>query len=230
MCLPFLILRTLNEYFFIATSSRMKYGEALKIYYGKLGKKVEFPKKGSAEHSAIRALMSSGDIAPNAGSAVSADAAVATKVVKPKKARKAKDAPTATKPAETPAKLGGTTLIDTPHVSKQAIEKVEDDAAKPAPKKRRPRAVQSNGLSPQQNLEKKLTEENAHMMVAPAAYPGLKEQLAKVLDKVPEGIPTKRERKPRVSKTLEHNRAPDMAAIEGAAPFSFAAIRRILRQ
>jgi hypothetical protein len=210
--------------------AKMSWGAAVKAYHAKKGTPFSMPKKDSEMYKEIRALVASGDIAPNAGSAVSADAAVATKVVKPKKARKAKDAPTATKPAETPAKLGGTTLIDTPHVSKQAIEKVEDDAAKPAPKKRRPRAVQSDGLSPQQNLEKKLTEENSHMMVAPAAYPDLKEQLAKVLDKVPEGIPTKRERKPRVSKTLEHNKAPDMAAIEGAAPFSFAAVKKLLRQ
>ena len=212
--------------------NRMKYGEALKLYYGKLGKKAEFPKKGSAEHAEIRKLMASGDIAP--GSAVSAKAAEATGQVKKVRVRKAKAAPpptpAATIAASAPAKPEGTTLIDQPHVTKKALSEVEDNAAKPAPKKRKPRAVQSDGLTPQQNLLEKATEQNSHMMVAPAAYPDLKSQLEKVLDKVPEGIPAKKERKPRVSKTLAGNKAPDMPAIEERAPFSFAAIKQLLRQ
>lgn len=203
------------------------------MYYGKLGKKVEFPKKGSSDHAEIRKLMASGDIAP--GSGVSAKVAEATGEVKHKKLRKAKAAPppsaAATIAASAPAKPDNTTLIDQPHVNKKALKEVEDDAAKPPPKKRKPRAVQSDGLSPQQNLLQKDTEQNSHMMVAPAAYPDLKKQLEKVLDKVPEGIPAKKERKPRVSKTLEANSAPDMKAVEGElAPFSFAAIKQLLRQ
>ena len=206
----------------------MKYGEALKMYYGKLGKKVEFPKKGSAEHAAVRALMASGDVAP--GSGVSVPAAVATGQVKKKRVAKAKAAPMPTKSDDAPAKPGNTTLIDQPHVDKKALKEVEDDAAKPPPKKRKPRAVQSDGLSPQQNLEKQLTENNAHMAVAPAAYPDLKQQLEKVLDKVPEGVPAKKPRKPRADKTVEGRKAPDMPALEERAPFSFSAIRQLLRQ
>ena len=207
----------------------MSYAQAAKAYFQKTGAPFMMPKKGSKEHSEIRALMASGDLAHQSG--VSAQVAVATGAVKTKKVRASKSAPLASKPAETAPKLGGTTIIDQPHVTKQNIEKVEENPEKPAPKKRKPRAVQSDGLSPQQNLEKKLTEENAHMLVAPAAYPDLKQQLEKVLDKVPEGIPAKKERKPRVSKTLEANKAPDMKALEGErAPFSFAAIRTLLRQ
>lgn len=208
--------------------NRMKYGEALKMYYGKLGKKVEFPKKGSAEHAEIRKLMASGDIAP--GSGVSAQVAEATGEVKKVRVRKAKAAPMPKKSDDAPAKPGNTTLIDQPHVDKKALKEVEDDAAKPAPKKRKPRAVQSDGLSPQQNLLEKTTEQNAHMLVAPAAFPDLKQQLEKVLDKAPEGVPAKKERKPRQSKSLDGRKAPDMPAIEERAPFSFSAIRQLLRQ
>lgn len=212
----------------------MRYAEALKMYYGKLGKKVEFPKKGSKEHSEIRALMSSGDIAP--GSGVSAKAAEATGMVKTKRVRKAKAAPPPTAAqtlaASAPAKPEGTTLIDQPHITKKAISEVEPDAAKPAPKKRKPRAVQSDGLTPQQNLLEKATEQNSHMMVAPAAYADLKEQLEKVLDRKPEGVPAKKERKPRADKTVEGRKSDDAAALAGSerAPFSFAAIRTLLRQ
>jgi hypothetical protein len=211
----------------------MKYGEALKAYYGKLGKKVEFPKKGSAEHAEIRKLMASGDIAP--GSGVSAKAAEATGMVKTKRVRKAKAAPPPTAAqtlaASAPAKPEGTTLIDQPHITKKAISEVEDNAAKPPPKKRKPRAVQSDGLSPQQNQLEKLTVENSAMMVAPAAYPDLKQQLEKVLDKAPEGVPAKKERRPRADKTVEGRKSDDAPALAGErAPFSFAAIRTLLRQ
>jgi len=207
----------------------MKYGDALKMYYGKLGKKVEFPKKGSAEHAEIRKLMASGDIAP--GSGVSAAAAMATGEVKHKKVRKAKAAPMPKTSDDVPAKPENTTLIDQPHVDKKTLKEVEEDAAKPPPKKRKPRATQSDGLTPQQNLLAKDADQNAHMKVAPAAFPDLKQQLEKVLEKVPEGVPTKKERKPRVSKTLAANSAPDMKAVEGErAPFSFSAIRQLLRQ
>ena len=206
----------------------MKYHEALKMYYGKLGKKVEFPKKGSAEHAEIRKLMASGDIAP--GSGVSAKAAEATGQVKKVRIRKAKDAPMPKKSDDAPAKPEGTTLIDQPHVDKKALKEVEDNAAKPPPKKRAPRKVQSDGLTPQQNLLNKDAVENSAMKVAPAAFPDLKSQLEKVLEKVPEGVAPRKERKPRVSKTLEANRAPDMPALEERAPFSFSAIRQLLRQ
>lgn len=209
----------------------------MKAYFQKTGKPFMMPKKGSAEHAEIRKLMASGDVA--SGSATNVEVGLTTKKVAPaevmKKApRKAKAAPpptpAATIAASAPAKPEGTTLIDQPHVTKKALSEVEPDAAKPAPKKRKPRAVQSDGLTPQQNLLEKATEQNAHMTVAPAAYPDLKSQLEKVLDKVPEGIPAKKERKPRVSKTLAGNKAPDMPAIEERAPFSFAAIRQLLRQ
>ena len=211
----------------------ISYAAAMKMYFQSQGKPVSFPKKGSAEHAAIRALMASGDIA--GGSGVSAQIAKATGEVKPKKVKAAKSAPpptaAATIAASAPAKPENTTLIDQPHVTKKALEEVKEDAAKPPPKKRGPKRVQSDGLTPQQNLLNKDAVENSSMKVAPAAFPDLKSQLEKVLEKVPEGVAVKKERKPRISKTLESNSAPDMKAVEGErAAFSFAAIRQLLRQ
>jgi len=210
----------------------ISYAAAMKMYFQSQGKPVSFPKKGSAEHAAIRALMASGDIA--GGSGVSAQIATATGEVKKKKVRAAKSAPpptaAATIAASAPAKPGNTTLIDA-QINKKDISEVKEDAAKPPPKKRGPRKVQSDGLTPQANLLNKDAVENSSMKVAPAAFPDLKEQLAKVLEKVPEGVAPRKERKPRISKTLEANSAPDMKAVEGErAAFSFAAIRQLLRQ
>ena len=213
----------------------MKYHEALKAYYGKLGKKVEFPKKGSAEHSAICALMASGDIA--AGSGVSAEAALATGEVKVKKPRGKKAAPapgpSEAKPAtaDSPAK---TKLIDVPHLTQKVEKAIEENPEKPPVKKRKPRAVKADGLSPEAALLKSDTELNSGIKVAPAAYPDLKEQITKVLDVKPEGIPVSKEKidKPVIqrSATQRKNKAPDMPAITERAPFSFSSIKQLLRQ
>jgi hypothetical protein len=213
----------------------MKYHEALKAYYGKLGKKVEFPKKGSAEHAAICALMASGDIA--AGSGVSAEAALMTGEVKVKKPRGKKAAPppkeTDIKPAtaDGPAK---TKLIDVPHLTEKVEKKIEDAPEKPPVKKRKPRAVKADGLSPQQQLLKSDTELNSGIKITPAAYPDLKEQISKVLAVEPEGIPKSKEKidKPVIqrSATQRKNKSPDMPAITERAPFSFSSIRQLLRQ
>ena len=213
----------------------MKYHEALKAYYGKLGKKVEFPKKGSKEHSEICALMASGDIA--AGSGVSAEIALASGEVKIKKPRGKKAAPppkeTDIKPAKAESEAK-TALIDVPHLTAKVEKAVEENPEKPPPKKRAPKAVKADGLTPQQQLLRSDTEQNSGMKIAPANYPGLEDQIKKVLDVKPEGIPAKKEKidKPVIqrSATQRENKAPDMPALEERAPFSFAAIRQLLRQ
>lgn len=213
----------------------MKYHEALKAYYGKLGKKVEFPKKGSAEHAAIRALMASGDIA--AGSGVSAEAALGSGEVKVKRAKKAGAAPKPGKPENTPAKAESeakTTLLDVPHLDKDTKKEVEEAPEKPPVKKRKPRAVKTNGLSPEQQLLKSDTELNSGMKIAPAAYPDLKEQIAKVLDVKPEGIPESKKKIEKAtiarSATQRANKTPDLPAITERAPFSFNSLKQLLRQ
>ena len=220
----------------------MRYGEAVKKYFSEKGQAVHFPKKGSAEYEEIRTLMgrsaaamaAAGDATAN--SAVSAQVAVAGGEKKVRKARAKKEtkaaAPGAS--ADTPAKPEGTTLIDQPHVSKQAIAAVVPDAEKPPVKKRKPRAVKADGETPQQNLLTANAVENASMHVVPAALPGLAEQIKKVLDVKPEGIPERKEikEKPEIltSKTTEGKRTDDPKAISGRAPFSFSAVRHLLRQ
>ena len=213
----------------------MSYAAAMKAYFAKEGKPVSFPKKGSAEHAAIRALMASGDIAP--GSGVSAAAALESGEVKVKKPRKAAPAKAPGKSENVPVKAEGqakTTLLDVEHLNKKVEKSVEENPEKPPVKKRGPRAVKSDGLTPEAQLLKANTEQNAHIQVAPANYPGLEEQLKKVLEVKPEGIPKKKKmvEKPEISlsKTQKANTAPDMPAVEARAPFSFANIRQLLRQ
>lgn len=213
--------------------AKMSYGAAVKAYYGAAGRAVSFPKKGSEEHAAIRALMASGDIA--AGSGVSAEVALASKEVKVRKPRKKGDAAPPKKDADIPTKAGGnTTLIDQPHINKESEAAIDKDPVAAPVKKRKPRAVKADGLSPQQQHLEALTEQNAGIHIAPAAYPDLKDQIKKVLEVKPEGIP---ERKKRVVKanieesaTQSRNKAPDMPAIEARAPFSFSSIKQLLRQ
>lgn len=225
----------------------MKYSEAAKAYFQKTGKPFMMPKKGSAEHSAICALMKSGDIA--AGSSTNVEVGLATKAVSPeeamleaqgskgKKSRAKKAAPPPKGTDIKPAKADGpakTTLLDVPHLTEKVEKKIEDAPEKPPVKKRKPRAVKADGLTPQQQLLKSDTEQNSGMKIAPAAYPDLKDQIAKVLDVKPEGIPEIKAKidEPIIkrSATQRKNKAPDMPAIEERAPFSFAAMKQLLRQ
>lgn len=211
---------------------KLTYAQAVKAYYAKEGKPVSFPKKGSAEHSAIRALMASGDIAP--GSGVSAEAALGTGEVKVRRPRKKTDAAPPKRSDDAPAKPETTTLIDQPHVDKKTLKEVVEEPEKKPVAKRKPRAVKADGLPPQQQQLKALTEQNSGMAVVPADYPGLKDQIKKVLEVKPEGIPETKKKEYKaditVSATQSHNTAPDRKAAEGRAPFSFSAIRQILRQ
>lgn len=212
--------------------AKKSYAAAMKEYFASQGKPVSFPKKGSAEHSAIRALMTSGDVTGD--SAVSAAAKPLEKKARKAYPKKAKDAPAPkASEAEKPIKPEGTTLIDAEHLNKKVVDGVVEAAEAKPVAKRKPRAVQSDGLSPQQNLEKKLTEENAHIQVVPADFPGLKDQIQKVLDVKPEGVPEKPKKPSKAeglkSKTTEGKRTVDAPAVEARAPFSFAAIRQLLR-
>ena len=213
-------------------ANKLSYAAAMKMYFQQSGKPVHFPKKGDADHKAICALMASGDIA--SGSGVSAEAAVATGEVKPKKIRAKKDAPMPKKDEDVPIKPEGTTLIDQPHVNKKSVSEIEEKPEAPPVKKRKPRAVKADGLSPEANHLKSLTEQNAHIQVAPADYPDLKKQIEKVLDVKPEGIPESKKKletnQISRSKTIVAKKAPDMKAIEERAPFSFASIKQLLRQ
>lgn len=207
---------------------KKSYAAAVKEYFAKEGKPVSFPKKGSAEHSAIRALMAAGDITGD--SAVSAAA-------KPleKKARRNKKVTIAQAPgpSEKPIKPESTTLIDAEHLNKKVVDGIVEAAEKAPIKKRKPRAVQSDGLPPQAQILDQLTDKNAHITVAPADYPGLKDQLSKVLATVPEGVPVKPKKPSKAemmkSATTEGKETIDPKAVEGRAPFSFAAIRQLLR-
>ena len=221
----------------------MRYGDAVKQYFAGKGQAVHFPKKGSAEYDEIRTLMgrsaaamaAAGDATAN--SAVSAQVAVAGGEKKVRKARAKKEtvakAPGASQ--DTPTKAGGnTTLIDQPHINKQAEAAVVEAPEKPPVKKRKPRAVKADGETPQQNLLNANADENVSMHIVPAAYPGLAEQITKVVEVKPEGIPERSEvkTKPEImtSKTTEGKRTPDPRAISGRAPFSFQAVRQLLRQ
>ena len=220
----------------------MRYGDAVKQYFSAKGQAVHFPKRGSEDYEAIRTLMTrSGAAAAAAGdatanSAVSAQVAAAGVEKKVRKARpkKAAAAPAPGAPQDTPTKPEGTTLVDQPHVTKQSVAAVVPDAEKPPVKKRKPRAVQADGESPEMNLLKANTVENASMNIVPAAYPGLEGQIKKVLDVRPEGVPTRSEvkTKPEImtSKTTEGKRTDDAKAIMGRAPFSFSAVKHLLRQ
>ena len=224
----------------------MKYHEAAKMYYQKTGKPFAMAKKGSDDYKAICALMASGDVA--GGSSVNVEVGLATKKVSPeevlleaqgskgkKRAKKMAPPPseTDTKPAKADSEAK-TALIDVPHLTEKVEKKIEDAPEKPPKKKRAPRAVKADGLTPQQQLLRSDTEQNSGMRVTPANYPGLEEQIKKVLDVKPEGIPPKKEKidKPVIqrSATQRKNKAPDMPAIEERAPFSFAAMRQLLRQ
>lgn len=221
----------------------MRYGEACKQYFAGKGQAVHFPKKGSQEYEEIRTLMgrsgaalaASGDATAN--SAVSAQVAVAGGEKKVRKARPKKEvaakAPGA--PQDTPTKAGGhTTLVDQPHVTAQSVAAVVPDAEKPPVKKRKPRAVKADGETPQQNLLTANAVENGSMHIVPAAYPGLKGQIEKVLDVKPEGIPERKalKTKPEImtSRTTVGKRTDDVPAVTARAPFSFQAIRHMLRQ
>ena len=211
---------------------KLNYAQAVKAYSAKEGKPVSFPKKGSAEHSAIRALMASGDIAP--GSGVSAEAALGTGEVKVKRPRKKADAAPPKKSDDAPAKPEGTTLIDQPHVDKQTLKEVVEEPEKKPVVKRKPRAVKADGLPPAEQQLKALTEQNSGMAIVPAAYPGLEGQIKKVLEVKPEGIPERKKKEYKaditVSATQSQNTTPDRKAVEARAPFSFSAIRHMLRQ
>ena len=221
----------------------MRYGEAAKKYFSEKGMPVHFPKKDSEDYRGIMTIMkasgaalaASGDATGN--SAVSAQVAAAGGEKKVRKARPKKEV-TAKAPGasqDTPTKAGGnTTLIDQPHINKQAEAAVVQDAEKPPVKKRKPRAVKADGETPQQNLLTANAVENASMHIVPAAYPGLAEQIKKVVEVKPEGIPERKELKTKpeimTSKTTEGKRTDDAKAIAGRAPFSFQAVRHLLRQ
>jgi hypothetical protein len=208
------------------------YASALKEYFSKKGEKVHFPAKGSAEHSEIRKLMASGDIA--SGSGVSAQVALATGEVKKKRAGKAVAAsgPKASEEAkEKPIKPEGTTLLDANHVDKGTVDGVLENATRKPVVKRKPRAVKANGETPQSNLLESLTQENASMQAVPAAYPGLKEQIEAILAVKPEGLPKKpkSDAKPK-EVTVEKLRTVDPMSLGGGrVPFSFAALKQRIR-
>jgi len=210
----------------------MKYADALKAYYAKAGKPVSFPKKGSAEHSAIRALMASGDVTGD--SAVSAAAKPLEKAARrsTKKKEIAAPAPKAAA-SDKPIKPEGTTLIDEEHLNKKVVDGVVEAAEKKPIRKRKPKAVQSDGLNPQAQVLDQLTDKNAHIQVTPADFPGLKDQIEKVLDVKPEGVPEKPKKPSKAemmkSKTTEGKKTPDPLAVMARAPFSFSAIRQLLR-
>lgn len=220
----------------------MRYGAAAKQYFQSKGLPVSFPKKDSEDYKAIMnimrsstaALAASGDATGN--SAVSADVALAgaEKKVKRKYTKKTTEAPKPGPPADTPAKPDGTTLIDQPHVSKQAIAEVVEEPEKKPVRRRKPKAIQADGETPQQNLLNANAVDNGSMNIVPAAYPGLEGQIKKVLEVKPEGIPERKElkMKPEImtSKTTEGKRTDDPRAVAGRAPFSFQAIRHMLRQ
>jgi len=221
----------------------MRYGDAVKKYFSEKGQAVHFPKKGSAEYEEIRTLMgrsaaamaAAGDATAN--SAVSAQVAVAggEKKVRKSRAKKEVEAKAPGPSQDTPTKAGGnTTLIDQPHVTKQSEAAVVDAPEKKPVRRRKPKAVGADGETPQQNLLDANAVENASMRVVPAALPGLEEQIKKVLEVKPEGIPERKEvkMKPEImtSKTTQGKRTPDAMSITGRAPFSFQAVRHLLRQ
>ena len=219
----------------------MRYGDAVKKYFGEKGQAVHFPKKGSKEYEEIRAIMSqSGAAAAAAGdatgsSAVSAAAAPLEKKVRKSRPKKEKAAPAPGASQDSPTKAGGhTTLIDAPHVTAQAVAAVVEDTEKKPRKKRAPKAIQRDGLPPTEDLLRANAVENGSMHITPAAYPGVVEQIKKVLEVKPEGVPTRSEvkTKPEImtSKTTEGKRTDDPKAISGRAPFSFSAVRHLLRQ
>ena len=212
--------------------NKVSYAAAMKQYFTSKGEKMHFPTKGSAEHSAIRALMASGDITGD--SSVSAATAVLQPKAEKAEPKASKDVAPSRKRNSKPAKPDGTTLIDQPHIDKKAIEEVVEEPEKKPVKKRAPRAVKADGLSPEMQNLKAATEMNSGTMIAPADYPGLEGQIKKVLEIKPEGIPERKKKREvtiaKESKTLEGDRTDDPKAVEARAPFSFASIKHLLRQ
>lgn len=213
-------------------ANKMSYAAAVKQYFASKGEKLHFPAKGSAEHSAIRALMASGDVTGD--SAVSAAASVLEPKAQKAEPKASKDVAPSRKRASKPAKPENTTLLDQPHVDKKAISEVVEEPEKKPVKKRAPRAVKADGLSPEMQNLKAATEMNSGTLVAPADYPGLEGQIKKVLEVKPEGIPERKKKREvtiaKESKTLAGDRTDDPKAVEARAPFSFASIKHLLRQ
>jgi hypothetical protein len=212
--------------------AKKSYGAAAKEYFASRGEKFHLPKKDSEHYSAIRALMASGDVTGD--SAVSAAAKPLEKAARrvTKKKEVAAPAPKASA-SDKPIKPEGTTLIDEEHLNKKVVDGVVEAAEKKPIRKRKPKTVQSDGLTAQAQVLDQLTDKNAHIQVTPADFPGLKGQIEKVLDVKPEGVPEKPKKPSKAemmkSKTTEGKRAPDMPAVEARAPFSFMSIRQLLR-
>ena len=212
--------------------AKLSYAAAVKQYFASKGEKLHFPAKGSAEHSAIRALMASGDVTGD--SAVSAAAAVLEPKAEKAEPKRSKKVAPSKKSENVPAKPEGTTLLDQPHINKEAIKEVVPEPEKAPVKKRKPRAVKADGLTPEAQNLKAATELNSGTMIAPADYPGLEGQIKKVLDVRPEGIPERKKKREvtiaKESKTLEGDKTDDAPAVQARAPFSFQSIRHLLRQ
>lgn len=210
--------------------AKKSYGAAAKEYFASKGEKFHLPKKDSEHYSAIRALMASGDVTGD--SAVSAAAAPLEKKARKAAPKKSKDA-AAPGPADKPIKPGTTTLIDSEHLNKKVVDGIVDDAEKKPVVKRKPKAVQADGLPAQAQLLDQLTDKNSHIQIVPADYPGLKGQIEKVLDVKPEGVPEKAAKPSKAemmkSKSTEGKKAVDMPAVEARAPFSFQTLRALLR-
>ena len=127
-----------------------------------------------------------------------------------------------------------TSKIDVPHLpDKKSRKKIEKDAAE-VPEAKGPKDLSTTGTTKAYNDNVIIRSEETGNQAIPAMYPGQEESIKKLLKKskmedrplAPPSVPHPPEKT--VRNVFKH--VPDLKAVEGRAPFSFAAIRKQLYQ
>jgi len=127
-----------------------------------------------------------------------------------------------------------TSKIDVPNLpDKKGRKKIEKDAAE-LPEAKSRNEISTTGVPEKYNDNVLIRSEETGNQAIPAMYPGQEESIKKLLKKskmedrplAPKSVPDPPEKT--VRNVFRH--VPDLKAVEGRAPFSFAAIRRQLYQ
>ena len=131
-----------------------------------------------------------------------------------------------------------TTPIDVPNLpgEGQEVESkkdiVKDAEAVPVAKPSK-KGLSSTGKPQKINVNDELLNESTGNSVIPAQYPGQKESIKKMLDVDKKDVPLSNHEDPNPpAKTTKARvkHTPDVKAVEGRAPFSFSAMRKMLHQ
>jgi len=127
-----------------------------------------------------------------------------------------------------------TSKIDVPNLpDKKGRKKIEKDAAD-VPEAKSRKEISTTGVPEQYNDNILIRSEETGNQAIPAMYPGQEESIKKLLKKskledrplAPASVPNPPEKT--VRNVFKH--VPDLKAVQGRAPFSFAAIRKQLYQ